>query len=214
MSPTGRFFLLQLLRKAWISPNLPLVPEPVPHPGSWGCGSPFSLPTRMYTRGYASLVHALWALHMVKSHECTRSHLTPLSMSSVHWVCPSLTSRRPLVQSYSSPGPTNSCPTCLRVSRRSTAPRRRWRPGRPPGRTWRWWWWGWGRASLACCLLRWSGWSPRSPGIQWSPQLEGRDRSRRGSWDVRYNKRLATRGLYQNTKYVILRLMKRKAPKW
>lgn len=86
----------------------------------------------------ASLVLALWALHAKKSHECTQSHLTPLSMSSVRWVCLSLTWHRPQVQSYSSPGLISSCPTCLRASRRSTRPHHRWRPGRLPGRTWRW----------------------------------------------------------------------------
>lgn len=141
VSPTGRFFLLQLLRKAWISPNLPLVPEPVPHPASWGHWQSFFACLLVDTREdmpTASLVHTLRALHVIKSHKCTQSHLTPLSMSSVHWVCPSLAWHRPLVQSYSSPGLISSCQTCLRVSRHSTRPRRRWHPGRPPGRTWRW----------------------------------------------------------------------------
>lgn len=86
----------------------------------------------------ASLVRGLWAVHATKSNKCTRACIKPLSMSSVHWVCPSWTWHHRPAQSYSSPELISSCPTCPRASRHSTGLRHRWPPGRPPGPTWRW----------------------------------------------------------------------------
>lgn len=171
---TGRlcflfFFKLQLLRKAWISPDLLLVPEPVPRPEIRGHRQPVCL----QTGGIICLqtVSCESPAHRTQSHECALSWITPPSTSSVRWVCLSLAWRRPRAQSCSSPELTSSCPTCLRVSRRSTRPRRRWPPGRPRGQTWRWWWSGWGQASLACCLQG-SGCYPQSLDILCFPELE------------------------------------------
>lgn len=108
--------------------------------------------------------------------------LTPLSnYSSVRSFCPSLASRRPQAQSYSFPRRTSSCLSCCPVSRHSTAPHRRWRPGRHPAPTWRWWWSGWDPGSPACCSGRWVYQNPvrRS---QWLQETEKRFRLRHFKW--------------------------------
>lgn len=165
VSPTGRFCSLQLLRKARLSPSSPPV----------GSQNLRALST---SNGKVPSVCLLVFFFPARLPEercpLIGRCLTLLCTSSVSWACLSLAWRHPPAQSYSSPGRISSCPPWSRASRRSRAPRRKWRPGRRPVRSWQWWWSGWGPEYLACSLLQWCLYF-RDFGSLWCPQLEKRD---------------------------------------